>query len=261
MKIRYAEPSDAKVIVSLTVSGFRKELLNAMIYGCNGIVNFLERQISIPLNMSDTIYIVAEIDEIVVGFVEFKIYPENIFLNYIGTSKQVQHKGLATKLLGKSVSMVRTKYHKRMILDVFSDNVVAKYWYKKLGFTEEYNAGWYKILQKELDEGDFLQGKVSGFSQSNCCYDEFGFSHFNITTAAGNYNVGMLGEEWFRVTEIELLFDYAALSCLNSIDSSRSILGLFNEIDQSKIPVDAVCFCRSIRMSIPLDMFERNIFY
>ena len=73
MKIRYAEPADATAIVSLTKAGFRQELLNAMIYGCNGIVEFLERQISIPLEITDTVYIVAEHDDVVVGFVEFKI--------------------------------------------------------------------------------------------------------------------------------------------------------------------------------------------
>lgn len=259
MKIRYAEPADVKAIVSLAEAGFRRELLNAMIYGCNGIAGFLECQISIPLEIADTVYIVAESDGIVVGFVEIKIYSESIFLNYIGTSPHNRHKGVATKLLGCAVLMVRTKHHKRMTLDVFNENIIAKSWYEKLGFTEEYNAGWYKVVQAELGEGDNLKGRVSGYSQSNLCYDQFGFSQFNITTAEGHYGVGMLGQEWFRVTQFELLFDAAALSCLNLIDANRSILGLFKEADQAKLPRGTVCICRSIRMNIQLDIFEKNI--
>jgi ribosomal protein S18 acetylase RimI-like enzyme len=260
MKIRYAEPADATAIVSLTKAGFRQELLNAMIYGCNGIVEFLERQISIPLEITETVYIVAEQDDVVVGFVEFKIYSESIFLNYIGTSPQFRHKGLALKLFDHAVLMVRTKHHKRITLDVFSDNVVAKSWYERLGFTAEYNSGWYRIVQSDVGEGDHQQGRVSGYSQSNLCYAEFGFSQFNITTADGHYGVGMLGQEWFRVTQLELLFDAAALSCLNLIDSNRVILGLFRETDQTKLPLGAVCFCRSIRMNIQIDRFGQNIF-
>jgi ribosomal protein S18 acetylase RimI-like enzyme len=260
MEIRYAVPADAKAIVSLTEAGFRKELLNAMIYGCNGVTGFLERQISIPLEIADTVYIIAESDDVVVGFVEFRIYSDSVFLNYIGTSPQARHKGLATKLLGQGLLMVRTKHHKRMSLDVFRDNIVAQSWYEKLGFTAEYNAGWYKLAQEEIDDSNNLQGRVSGYSQSNLCYDEFGFSQFNITTAKGSYSVGMLGQEWFRVTQSELLFDASALFCLNSIDINRSILGLFKENEQAKLPSGAVCFCRSIRMNIELDMFEKNIF-
>lgn len=261
MKIRYADPADATAIVSLAKAGFRQELLNAMIYSCSGIVEFVERQISIPQEFTDTVYIVAESNKIVVGFVEFKIYSESIFLNYIGTSPEFRHKGLGLKLFGESVLMIRTEYHKSISLDVFSDNVVARSWYERLGFAQEYNLGWYRILQPNRCEADHQQGRVSGYSQSKLCYEKFGFSHFNVATAKGEYAIGMLGQEWFRVTQSQVLFDGAALSCLNLIDSNRVILGLFKEKDLSQFPLSADCFCHSIRMNIQLDRFSKNTFY
>ena len=260
MKIRFAQLADAQEITLLTKAGFTKELLSAMIYGCSGIDDFLKSQISIPLGIADTVYIVAESDGVVVGFVEFRIYVESIFLNYIGISPLIRQQGLASKLLRQAVLLVRNKHHKIMSLDVFSDNIVAKKWYEKLGFTAEFNTGWYKISQAINGDKDVEQAKVSGFTQARLCYKKFGFSQFTITTNSGSYAVGMLGQEWFRVTQIQLLSDAAALSCLNSIDSDRNILGLFRDTDQDKLPKDAVCFCRPIRMNTQLDTFEKNIF-
>ncbi len=260
MKIRYAKSADAMAIVGLANAGFEKELLSAMIYGCSGIVRFIKRQISIPISIADTVFIVAENDGVVIGFVEFRVYLESIFLNYIGTSPIARNQGLATTLLGQSISMVRTKHHMKISLDVFSENIVAKNWYEKLGFIAEFKAGWYKVSQSDICENTNEEAKVSGYSQSSLCYNEFGFSQFTLTSGTGSYSVGMLGKEWFRVTQIELFSDVTALCSLNLIDSNRNILGLFKEIDQAKLPADAACFCRSIRMNIQLDIFEKNIF-
>ena len=260
MKIRYAQPADALAIAGLTKLGFKQELLSAMIYGCDGIVSFLERQISIPIQIADTVFIVAENDGVVIGFVEFRIYYKSFFLNYIGISPQARKQGLATNLLGQAALMVRTKHHKKLSLDVFSDNVAANNWYEKLGFIAEFKAGWYKISQSDICEGINEEAKVSGYSQSSLCYNEFGFSQFTLTSAIGTYSIGMLGKDWFKVSQIELFSDASALYTLYLIDSSRSILGLFKENDHAKLPEGAVCFCRSIRMNIQLETFEKNIF-
>jgi ribosomal protein S18 acetylase RimI-like enzyme len=257
MVIRFANCQDAHGIAALAASGFKDEVSGAMIYGADGIENYLKSQLSIESNINDSVYIVAEDVNVIVGFVEFKNGFDCLFLNFIGISSLLRNKGIAKKLLKQSFFMARSINHKKISLDVFSDNQIAKNWYVNLGFTPEYTTNWYKIKQIEKCR-DFI-ARVSGYSQSKICYSNFGFSQFTLNTVANTYSIGVLGGKWFRVTQPEFLNDKDGLACLSSIDPNRYILGLFRDDIQQVLPSHSVLFCSSIRMNLEIEAFEKNI--
>lgn len=257
MIIRFANCLDAHGIAVLVGSGFKDEISGAMIYGADGIETYLKSQLSIASNINDSVYIVAEDVNTIIGFVEFRNGFDYLFLNFIGISSLSQNKGVAKKLLRQAVVMASSINHRRISLDVFDDNEIAKSWYINLGFTPEYITNWYRIKQT-VKCTDFI-AKVSGYSQSQICYSSFGFSQFTVNTIADTYSVGLLGNKWFRVSQPEILNDVDALACLNSIDPNRYILGLFRVDIHQNLPSNGVLFCSSIRMSLDIESFEKNI--
>jgi ribosomal protein S18 acetylase RimI-like enzyme len=257
MVIRFANCQDSHGIAALAGSGFKDEISGAIIYGADGIEAYLKSQISIESNINDSVYIVAENDNKIVGFVEFRNGFDCLFLNFIGISSLSRNKGVAKKLLKQAVIMSRSINHKKISLDVFSDNEIARKWYMNLGFIPEYTTNWYRIKQT-VKFTDFV-AKVSGFSQSKICYSSFGFSQFTLNTIADTYSIGFLGDKWFRVTQPEILIDVDALACLNSIDPNRHILGLFRDDINQVLPSNSELFCSSIRMSLEIGIFEKNI--
>jgi ribosomal protein S18 acetylase RimI-like enzyme len=257
IKIRYAEQRDVRRIIEIVNQGFDNVLLDAMIYGCKGIDKYLSYQFKLPQSLSDKVYIVAENSDGVIGFVEFRIYPDMLFLNYIGIDKSSRKNSLASYLLSQSELMIRKKCHKKMQLDVFFDNQVAKNWYEKIGFTSITSSNWLSVSFEA--ESRLKNSKISGFPQAILCSEKFGFSEFLLSTPIRTYNIGLLGDKWFRVTQSQIFHDPDALSGLKKLSSTRKILALCSDEDLDNIPSHAEHFCRPIRMSISLDKLEREI--
>ena len=257
IKIRYAEQRDVRRIIEIVNQGFDNVLLDAMIYGCKGIDKYLSYQFKLPQSLSDKVYIVAENSDGVIGFVEFRIYPDMLFLNYIGIEKRARKNGLASYLLSQSELIIRKKCHEKMQLDVFFDNQVSKNWYEKIGFTSIASSNWLSVSFKA--ESRLNNSKVSGFPQAILCNKEFGFSEFTLNTPIDTYNIGLLGDKWFRVTQSQIFHDSDALSGLKKLSGTRKILVLCNDEDLDNIPSHAEHFCRPIRMNISLDKFEKEI--
>lgn len=255
-RIRPANASDSDQIVGLIRDSFDKEILSAMLYGCKGIGPYIQEQISIPDDLSDTRYFVAEDADSISGCTELRLLKDTIFLNYICTSQQKREKGLGNKMLYQAIEYVRNNAHSKMSLDVFVDNTVARQWYEKLGFRAEYRIDWWKI---PFVADSSMPGKVSGYPQATKCYNEWGFSQFTAMTQAGSYTVGCLGPSWFRVTDPALLSDKSALSCLKTLDPDRMILGLFRDDGSFTVPDNAKKFCVSARMTIALDELFQNL--
>ena len=134
LKVRFADNNHADSIVSMIKNSFIANVIDATIYGCKGMQLFVKEQISVPNNLADTIYIVAEKDSEIIGCIEFRKIQDIIFLNYICTSQKSRHKGLGRIMLREAILMARKTHHKKISLDVFCDNKIAKTWYKKLGW-------------------------------------------------------------------------------------------------------------------------------
>ena len=257
MEIRPAREADAEQIVKLIQQSFDTKILNSMIYGCHGIDSYLRQCFSIPESLADTVYMVAEDEDRIAGYIELRLIDKSVFLNYICTHANIRHKGLGRELLLKAIYVIGPSSYDRMSLDVFHNNLVAKSWYEKLGFTNEYVTIWWSIPLAVRGYG--LPGKISGIAHANACQREFGFSQFSINTTMASYSVGKLGNDWFRISQEVLLNDDQALATLYQLAPDRKILGLFRENATVNFLEDWKPFCRSVRMTTNLEPLLANL--
>lgn len=232
VEIRIARVEDVEQVLALALKSFGAELTDRLIYGSSGFPLYMRAQLELPGGLSDTKYIVALADQEVAGFVEILCRPPNLFLNYIVADKEKHIKGLGSFLLKRSLELVGAESFELMILDVFSENSVALRWYLGLGFEDIGRYVWWEIpLPKGGGNGE---GYLCQLPQAKACQERFGFACFQVRTSQQAYDVGMLGEKWFRVTCPEILEDDDALDLLASLDKSRRLLAIF---PAGKLPV------------------------
>ncbi len=90
--IRSAIIEDAAGIVDVVRSGIDPRLIGATIYGCEGVEHYIRHQIAARELGADTVYTVACEKERVVGCVELRLKPREIFLNYISLLPEMRSK-------------------------------------------------------------------------------------------------------------------------------------------------------------------------
>jgi GNAT superfamily N-acetyltransferase len=227
MEIRLARADDAIGIVSVIRNGLASSLLEKIIYGCSGVTKYVYDLIKLPVFLSDTIYIVAVAEDQVVGCVELRFFRDEIFLNYIGVHSNFKSRGIGNRLLKAALNKINQDRYTKMRLDVFSYNTIARTWYESLEFQHEYSIGWWDIPIWELD--DSASPIIKGYPQAQVCQEKFGFSQFSLITQNGEYSVGRIGHNWFRLTQLNALMDSGVANALSHLDAGRRILALIQE--------------------------------
>ena len=257
ISIRLATPMDALGIVNIVRAGFTRDVIATTIYGCRGIETFIQSQLALPPKLSESVYYVAEVSHCVVSLLEFKIFENEIFLNYIGVSPKYRGQSFGQELFGEAFFDARKREHRTISLDVFDDNSVAKDWYITLGFEPIYDSLCYSVAQSSKHASS--QSRVTGLAQARVCHDTFGFSQFTVHSGSGSYSVGLLGDLWFRLTQASILKDSSALACLWEIDPRRKLLCVVRESENADLREGADCIYRSIRFAVDSSRFETKI--
>jgi len=227
MEIRLARAEDAIGIVTVIRNGFASSLLEKIIYGCSGVTKYIQDLIKLPVFLSDTIYIVAVTEDQVVGCVELRFFRDEIFLNYISVVSNFRLRGIGNRLLEAALNSIDQDRYTKLRLDVFSHNTIARTWYESLGFQYEYSIGWWDIPIWELD--DSASAIITGYPQAQACQEKFGFSQFSLITQNGEYSVGRIGHNWFRLIQSNALIDPGVAKTLSHLDADRHILALIQE--------------------------------
>ena len=257
LKVRIARPDDADSIVELVRGGFDKKRLGTLIYGCRGMNRYIRQQLNAPGEISDTAFFVAENRGSLVGCAELRLHHDAIFLNVICTSSSHRGRGVGTKLLYDALVTVKKESQRKISLDVFCDNFPARSWYEQLGFKPEYYNAWWSIALSQRMARP--QGQISGYALAEACQRVFGFSSLVLATSRNSYSIGRLANNWFRVTQQDILSDGEALSCLRILDDQRRLLGIFREDPQVVLPGNAEQICRSSRMTMKMDALLRKL--
>jgi len=145
-----------------------------------------------------------------------------------------------------------------MLLDVFDHNIVAKNWYKRLGFQHEFSTDWWDV--PVVVSNDCVFAVVSEYPHARLSQHEFGFSQFKLMTAKGKYTVGRMGEDWFRLTRPEALVDPAVSAALSRLDPRRRILALI-QVSLMRAPLgeQVRLLATSRRMSVELDILMKKL--
>ena len=253
-----AREEHATEIVTVMRSGLAETVINATIYGCSGIAEFIRYQISVPHKLSDTVYTVALAGQRVLGCVELRCFPHALFLNYISVLPQFRKKGLGRQLLTAAIKHANLQARANMLLDVLEDNAIAKSWYERLGFRHEHAINWWDVRLENTEQR--IDSFVSGSPECEVCQRAFGFSHFRVVTSAGEYIIGRLGQDWFRVTQPEAIEDRTLMGTLARLDSDRHVLVITHEDRTPRVRMECGRhIARFRRMSVDLSMLRDNL--
>lgn len=224
MKITYrqAEREDLSDIVNLIKGAFSPRYIEMMIWGCRGIEKYLADLIDSERELCDISNYVATVGDKVVAVAQLKRNPADrqLYLNYICTDYVHRRSNIASKLLLHSIVEEPDNFDV-MALDVFVDNSIARKWYSDIGFGPVFTKQW---IVAEGMASDSCNGYISGFPQSDRCFAEYGFSQFTLTTESRSYSIGLLGEDYFRISDGKIFQDLAAISTLAKFAPTRKLL-------------------------------------
>jgi ribosomal protein S18 acetylase RimI-like enzyme len=255
IELRKAVAEDAGAIVALIRSSFAPGLLETTIYGCEGIEDYVRALIEAEPRAADTRYTVAVADGALAGVVEMRQLRDRLFCNYIAVARGARSRGVGIALLGAGIAAARRPGQLTLELDVFDDNERALAWYRGLGFGESSRVEWRVLAPPGGDRAS--AAPVSGWAQALACQRAFGFSEVSIQGAEGGYSVGLMGREWFRLTDPGALEDPALGATLHALDPHRSLLALVPPETLSE-PV-AELRATTVRLWAGLDAVARRI--
>jgi hypothetical protein len=136
---------------------------------------------------TDYIYII-KINNVLNGFIHFKIFENTLFLNNICLSKLCQGKGIGTFFLYNSLKLAFNENLINFELDVFLSNKRAFKWYQSLGLKINKKAIWMKISKKK-HQLDFENSEDIYFSKDSNGFESIFFEETKIATIINNKTI------------------------------------------------------------------------
>jgi len=223
MTIRRAAAGDAGEVAALLGESFRPQDLDLTIYGCAGIVAYLQMEFALPRAYARSMYLVAAIAGRIAGYIEMRKRESGPLLNYIATGRAWRGAGIARTLLEAALREAHPPAGAEFTLDVFEHNRPALEWYRRRGFRSLGRTAFWRVPANPAG-GAASAVRILDLPQADAAHRAFGFSSFRLAHGGRTFTVGRLGERWFRVTEGEVLGRAEALGALASIDPRREIL-------------------------------------
>jgi len=250
MIYRRAEREDLTQIVNLVKGAFSSRYIDMMIWGCSGIRKYLADLLDSNLELCDISNYVAVINDKVAAVAQLKRDPRNrqLYLNYICTDSTCRRNNVASKLLFHSIAEESDSFD-LMALDVFVDNSIASNWYCDLGFSPVFSKQW---AIAEISTSNSRIGYISGLPQSDRCFAEYGFSQFTLTTNSSTYSVGLLGENYFRISDANIFQDPIAISTLAKYASARKLLLITENLPAPDEALQFSNVAETIHMNAPI---------
>ncbi len=219
--VDYAAESDARAILSILAETFPHEILARTPLGCAGARRFIEDTISRRCSGCDVIWLVAR-DPSVVGFVEMRVSPSELFLNHIHVKPSHQGRGIGGRLLRRSIELTRPPDANVIRLSVFRDRTPQIDWYTRLSFVSVQTLRWATMSLEHGATGGWFS--LSELPQADCTHSRYGFSQVVLRTLHGTYKIGRLDERFFRTHEACILEDSSALGALRAIAPGRQLV-------------------------------------
>lgn len=219
---RYARPHEASTVVDIIRESISAWVIDRTVYGCAGATRYVRALIN-DWPQATPIFLVAGVASDVLATAEVAVSGDELFVSYIGTSEGMRFRGLGTALLLNALYLTADRGIDAMTLDVLEENIEARSWYTRLGFSQIAERGWWEVPLPTVP------GKavpILNLPQANVCQRAFGFSEVTLLGEHGRYRVGRLGTKWFRVTESATLSIPSVIATLALMDPMRKILVL-----------------------------------
>lgn len=175
--------------------------------------------------MSEARWFIVERDSIS-GFCELRRFPQSILINQIAIHPRSHGQGLGRKLLRDSLGASVTDNIETIFLDVFDHVKKAADWYVRIGFEPVSHSSWAEYHLKQIPTTGASKNDViiRGLPQAAAVHRRMDFSEITVITSRGEYRVGRLGTQRYRVGCPEILNDRFALQALRVFEPTRSTM-------------------------------------
>lgn len=250
IRVCAARPPDAEAIVSIIRLGFEPEVLDSTIYGCSGIVMFIQQLLLLPEQLTSRCYLVAWLGNEPVGVLDASL-SDTAFVNYISVLPTFRHQGVGRALMACLV--VRASERSRathVVLDVLESNVAARRWYQGLGFSPQALLHWWAADLPSSEKPVHPVADVKGFPFAVCSHRRYGFANLQVVTAKAVHTVGLLGARYFRIGP-QGTWDDDLLNALRDLDRQRQAL-IHADSGSCMAPLTKRRLASLQRMSLPI---------
>ena len=234
--IRPARPGDNDAIATLMREGVSDQVRRITIMGSPHLSRFIADKLTMQGNEE---YVVATMEEQVVGICSWKHTDEILHLNHLYLTREIQGYGLGTTLMLDGLSRIRRAPEHTLSVDVFFDNPRAQAWYRALTMWPEKHVRWLRLPLPVVKSDDRSGCTISGLAEATVRHARYGFSQFTLSTRTAQYPVGQLGTHDFRVGTVSILQDHTALQGLAHVDQNRQLLCLASAEDCAELFLSA----------------------
>ena len=151
MKVRTFKDNDLQAIVVIC-----NKTLKEHIESSGGDVGLVSAEF-LKSTLDKTKIWATEIDNEVVGYLQYQIKPPDLIINGLAVFPEFQRKGIGTKMFLKVVSEAQHKECKRVVISVQPTNKNIWELYVRVGFKEgENKEGWNQTLWMNIDQAEKL---------------------------------------------------------------------------------------------------------
>lgn len=265
-RIRPARPGDSEAIAALMREGVSERVRQITILGSPHLAQFIADELAMRGNEE---YLVATMQEQVVGICSWKHTDEILHLNHLYLAQAYQGHGLGSALMLDGLNRIRRPSEHTLSVDVFFDNPRAQTWYRSLAMRPEKRVHWLRLPLPSVESGDWSSCTISGLAEEAVRHARYGFSQFTLSTSTARHQVGRLGDHAFRVGEVAILQDSAALRGLAHLDSRRHLLCTASAEDWAELSLDIrtrvaeserlVSSCASVREHLESSLSRRHL--
>ena len=225
IELRAARPDDAAAIVALIREGFEPGLLELTIYGCDDVERYVRVLIEGRQRGVDTTFVVAADGDGLVGAAEMRRLGERQFLNYVAVTTGLRARGLGSALLGAAIEVSRRPGQRTLELDVLADNEVAIGLVSRSRLRRE--LGDRMVDARAAGGGSLVAGARSPAGPRRSPRSgHSGSPRSRSAVSEGDYRIGLLGHDWFRIADAAALAEPALGATLAALDPERSLLAL-----------------------------------
>ena len=248
IKIRPLNSKETEKIPSLIQSGIRADIYPLTIYSSEKYKFFVDD----TMKQAKTNFIGAFHKDTLLGFAEWRSNDIEIFLNNIYVKGSQRGLRIGTQLLKYGMNQYRTQTTKYLSLDVFDHNKNAKLWYERLGMEKQHVTYWHIAKQTRLEMNNGLVlTSVCNLKNADEQHTKYGFSMLQISTENGNYEIGRITNNYYRIHQPEALSDEQLKLKLYEMDPYRKLLLLSDNPNVNGF----TAVCTSNRMKAKLHQF------
>jgi GNAT superfamily N-acetyltransferase len=222
-------------VIELHRTVFPPQQVNCTIYAAPGVDRYLASLVAFPeMQPEHQIWCAWRANELA-GCAHFRLLPDSWHLNNITVLPALQGLGIGRRLWSCFLETARRRRLSRISLHVESDNSLAIEWYRREGLQVTGEVWRY---EKNLPPGPGIPSKTCSFrlenwEQAEAWQTAYGFSQFRLELRPNHsfthrdryqeetWNIGRLGEHYFRVTQG---IPPAVEAALARIDPARRLL-------------------------------------